>query len=101
MMRPMRAFLVVLLLTARARADWRPFVFSVDAETLRAREGALESGLGYNGLQQPRTQLLDERRLDGWLAAAAGLTDRVELAGALAIAEVPGRGVGLGDGRAE
>jgi hypothetical protein len=102
MMAAMRALALLALACAPAYADWRPFVFSLDGQTLRAREGAIESGLGYNGLTDSKTaQLSDERSIDGWLRAAVGVTDRVELAGELSLGEVPGRGFGLGDGRAE
>ena len=98
----MRALLIVALCLAPAiaSADWRPLVFSDEGQTLGKAHYAIEAGAGYNGLPQTGTaELSDERRFDSWITAAVGVVDRVELAASLDVADVPGRGFGLGDSR--
>jgi hypothetical protein len=82
--------------------EWRPFLFAADGRTLARDRAAIESGVGYNGLptdDSPRPG--DARRTDAWLAAAVGLTDRVELGGSLLFGEAPGAPFGFGEGRVE
>jgi hypothetical protein len=82
--------------------EWHPYVFASDASTLGPAHAAIESGVGYNGVVQPQgLRTADGRRFDTWITGAVGLTDRLELAGSIVLAEAPGQNFGFGEGRVE
>ncbi len=82
--------------------EWHPYLFAVDAATLRPGHVAIETGAGYNGIVQPQgVQSADARSLDVWLTGAVGLTERMELAGTLLAAQTPSQTFGFGEGRIE
>lgn len=89
---------------AAAQTDetWQPFVLSRVAPTLESGQVAVESGAGYNGLPQAGTARLDDAyRGSSWLGGSVGLIKGIELSGTVGISQVPSRGWGLADARAE
>jgi len=86
---------------ARADEDLRPFLFSLDGNTIARRHIALETGGGYNGLPDAGGGLQpdDARRAALWIAAAVGLHDRVELDGAFQFGDVPDATFGFSQAR--
>lgn len=104
----MRAFFVAvasLSLASIARAeppaDLRPYVFSLDGTLLQPRTAAIESGAGYNGITGSGGGLQpdDARRALGWITAAVGVVDRVQLQGTIAFGDDPANGFGLNQAR--
>jgi hypothetical protein len=93
---------VALAPAARAQpADWSPFVFSVDGALLAPRTAFVESGVGYNGVTGAGGALQpdDARRVTGWLSAAVGVIDRVQLQGTFAFGDDPVNGPGFNQAR--
>jgi|GEM_PF-2126819 len=87
---------------AQTEETWQPFVLSRVATTLQPAQLAVETGAGYNGLPQARTGRLDDAyQGSSWLTGSVGLAKGLELAGTMGISQVPSRGWGLADARAE
>jgi hypothetical protein len=100
----MRTFLVLALLTSPAAAQpWRPYQFSVEANTLSPKRIVLESGVGYNGLPGAGRGLsVDSARSVGlWIGSAFGVVDRLELGGAFQFGDDPTGGFGFNQARLE
>jgi hypothetical protein len=99
---PILSVLASVESAAQTDEPWQPFVLSRVAQTLQPAQVAVETGAGYNGLPQDRTARLDDAyQGSSWLAASAGLMKGVELSGSVGISQVPSRGWGLADARAE
>jgi len=100
---PMLGLLVASLESAaQTEEPWQPFVLSRVAPTLEPAQAAVEVGAGYNGLPQGKTARLDDSyQGSSWVSGSVGLIKGIELSGTLGISEVPSRGWGLSDGRAE
>src|SRR5258708_5875194 len=87
---------------AQTDEPWQPFVLSRVAPTLEPAQVAVEVGGGYNGLPQGKTARLDDAyQGSSWLNGSVGLFKGVELSGTVGVSQVPARGWGLADGRAE
>lgn len=96
--------LVLASTKSAAQTDevWQPFVLSRVAPTLNPAQVAVEVGGGYNGLPQGKTARLDDAyQGSSWLNGSVGLIPGVELSGTVGVSQVPARGWGLADGRAE
>jgi len=105
-MRKLIPILSIVLASVESAAQtdevWQPFVMSRVGPTLEPAQVAVETGAGYNGLPQNHTARLDDAyQGSSWLAASAGLVKGVELSGSVGISQVPSRGWGLADARAE
>lgn len=88
--------------------DWHPYLFSSDGDVIAAGRAAVESGAGYNGVPSRAAGLVpdDARSGTGWLAAAVGVTRRIELDGTLLYGTSPagsdgGNGFRVDDARLE
>jgi hypothetical protein len=98
----MRITLLILCAAFSARAeDFRPYLFSVEGDTLSAKHAALESGVGYNGVTGSGGGLQpdDAHRVQMWLAGAVGVTNWLELAGGVQFADNFGQNFGFSQAR--
>lgn len=96
-------FTCLLLCAGRAHAEdnLRPFVFSLDGNTIAKRRIALESGVGYNGVTDLGGGLQpdDARHVAVWLAGQVGITDRVEIGAAFQFGDAPDLTFGFNQAR--
>jgi hypothetical protein len=94
------AMLALLAREARAQ-DFRPWQFSVDGTVQAPRSVTLESGAAYNGVTGGSLTPEDARRAIGWIASTVGVTDRLQLSGALAYVDDPTRRFSVDQARVE
>jgi hypothetical protein len=89
--------------TAAHAEDWRPYVFSLEGDTLAGKHAAFESGVGYNGVTGSGGGLSpdDAHRIQTWLYAGVGITDWLEMSGALQFADNLGQNFGFSQARVD
>jgi hypothetical protein len=99
----LRVLLVALFCGVAQAEDPRSYVFSVEADTLSAKHAAFESGVGYNGVTGTGGGLQpdDAHRVQTWVASAVGVTNWLELSGALQFADNLGQNFGFSQARLE
>jgi hypothetical protein len=98
----MRKLLLLCVFAGAARAeDFRPYVFSVEGDTLSSRRAVLESGVGYNGVTGAGGGLSPDsaHRVQFWLSSGVGITDWLTFDGALQFADNFGQNFGFSQAR--
>ncbi len=93
-----------LLFSSGARADnWRPYVFSIEGDTLAAKHAAIESGVGYNGVTGSGNDLSpdDSHRMQTWLYAGIGITNWLEMSGQMQFADTLGQNFGFSQAKVD